>query len=150
MKRHLNKGFTLLELVIVIVIVGVLMSIALPKLFKVIETSRIVEAQGQISAIRSALERHYLMTGSYERPQGWGQENDWQYLGIEDPDLAPGAHFEYWIHDSAHYILARRNARDGGLPEDGIQFWITTGIKDYIWCGQGRYVGKLKECEEYH
>ncbi|HRZ40214.1 MAG TPA: prepilin-type N-terminal cleavage/methylation domain-containing protein [Candidatus Omnitrophota bacterium] len=145
-----SKGFTLLELIIVIVIVGVLTSLALPRLFKLVETSRIVEAQVQISSIRSALERHYLMTGGYDRPQGWGQASDWEYLGIEDPDLAPGAHFEYWISDSAEYILAKRNTLDGGLPEDGIQFWIVSGIKDYIWCGQGRYVGKLPECEEYH
>ena len=56
----MKKGFTLLELIIVIVIVGVLASLALPKLFSVIVGARSTEAIATIATIRSAMERCYF------------------------------------------------------------------------------------------
>ena len=42
--HKIHKGFTLLELVIVIVIIGLLASLALPRYFTMIETSKVNEA----------------------------------------------------------------------------------------------------------
>ena len=67
----MKKGLTLLELIIVIIIVGVLTGLALPRLFSFIESSRATEAISTIAILRSAMERYYLMNnGSYQPTDG--------------------------------------------------------------------------------
>ncbi len=62
MKNKLNKksGFTLLEIIIVIIIVGILASLALPKFFSTVEYSRSTEALTSITTLRQSLERCYI------------------------------------------------------------------------------------------
>ena len=66
MKLQSTKGFTLLEIIIVIIIVGVLASLALPRFFSTVEFSRSTEAMGSMSALRQSMERCYLAnSGTY-------------------------------------------------------------------------------------
>ena len=52
MKKFNNKsGFTLLEILVVIIIVGVLASVAMPSLFKNVEKSRGSEALNALGTI---------------------------------------------------------------------------------------------------
>lgn len=53
MKKN-NKGFTLVELLVVIAIIGILAVLAVPALFKNIEKGKIADLEADISAIRSA------------------------------------------------------------------------------------------------
>ncbi len=54
-----KKGFTLVELVIVIAILGILAMYALPKYQGIIKEARSSEAQAQLGSVRSALGIYY-------------------------------------------------------------------------------------------
>jgi prepilin-type N-terminal cleavage/methylation domain-containing protein len=65
MSRLSRKGFTLVELAVVIVIIGVLAAFGVPQFLKSVERSKAAEAFNYLSAIRSAQERYLAKEGVY-------------------------------------------------------------------------------------
>ena len=67
MKLRLNKqtGFTLLELLVVIVIIGLLAGYVAPRYFAQVGKSEIKVAQAQIEGLGKALDQYRLDTGHY-------------------------------------------------------------------------------------
>ncbi|PPD56773.1 MAG: type II secretion system protein GspG [Methylotenera sp.] len=63
--RIKNQGFTLLELLVVIVIIGLLASIAAPKLFSQIGKSETKTASAQIEALGLGLDQYRIDVGQY-------------------------------------------------------------------------------------
>ncbi len=60
-----RKGFTLVELAVVIVIIGVLAAFGVPQFLKSVERSKAAEAFNYLSAVRSAQERYLAKEGCY-------------------------------------------------------------------------------------
>ncbi len=60
-----QKGFTLVELAIVIVIIGVLASFGVPRFRDAVERSKAGESLNYLSAIRAAQERYHAREGTY-------------------------------------------------------------------------------------
>ena len=58
-------GFTLLELLVVMVIIGLLAGYVAPKYFSQVGKSEVKAAQAQIDAIEKALDQYRLDTGRY-------------------------------------------------------------------------------------
>lgn len=96
-----NKGFTLVELLITIAIIGILASMVLPRLFGPTEQGRSAEARNMLGAIRQAQEAFRVgPNGAYldmVDPDNNGMCTDlentdtngftaWQQLGIADPN----------------------------------------------------------------
>src|SRR2546421_8036627 len=60
-----RKGFTLVELAVVIIIIGVLAAFAVPRFLDSVERSKAAEAFNFMSAVRAAQERYQVRQGTY-------------------------------------------------------------------------------------
>ena len=58
-RKSSESGFTLIELVIVIVILGILAAVAIPKYEDMREQARVATIRGQLGSIRSAIAIQY-------------------------------------------------------------------------------------------
>lgn len=60
-----QQGFTLMELMIVVAIIGILTAIAYPSYQDQLNSSRRSDAQGALTGFASAMERHFTANNSY-------------------------------------------------------------------------------------
>ncbi len=63
--RSVRSGFTLIEVLVVVVIIAVLASIVAPNVFRHVDTAKGVAAQAQISTLGAALDAYRLDNGRY-------------------------------------------------------------------------------------
>lgn len=60
-----TKGFTLIELMIVVAIIGIIAAFAYPSYQDSVKSSRRSDAQGALLGLANAMERHYTTNNSY-------------------------------------------------------------------------------------
>ena len=113
-----RKGFTLLEIIIVVIIIGVLASLALPRLLNTVERSRSAEAFASLGSVRSAMERCYLPYGTFANC------GTFTNLDVGNPANSANSHFTYsftGVSATGYTIRATRNTRDAGNTNDWVQ-----------------------------
>ncbi len=115
-----DHGFTLLELTVVILILGILASFILPNYFKTVELSRTMEAIATIRRIQASLHRCYYMS-----QDDMTRCLDLDHLDIDNPNDDPRSHFDYSLDvlsATDYEIAAQRNELNGGDPLNQIIF----------------------------
>jgi general secretion pathway protein G len=65
MQKTLQRGFTLLELLVVMVIIGLLAGYVAPRYFAQVGKAEVKTARAQIDALEKALDQYRLDTGHY-------------------------------------------------------------------------------------
>jgi len=132
----IKQGFTLLELIIVIITVTILASVALPRFFKTIEYSRVGEAFMVMSSLRSSTQRCYVASsGTYVGC-------DIGTIDFIPPNTDPGTHFTYAIYgqtSTTYTIAATRNLYESGDGTSHVFFEQSpTGC---VKSGDGAFLG---------
>lgn len=95
-----KEGFTLLELMIVVIILGILATFLVPKIIHKPDEARVVKAKSDIKAIELSLKMYKLDNGNYptteqglkaliEKPEEPPVPNNWKQGGYLDANSVP-------------------------------------------------------------
>ncbi len=105
---QMKKGFTLTELLVVVIVLGVLASVAVPKFSRVLETRRTTEAENMLTSIRSEQEKRCALGQKYT--VSFSRIPTASYARISDSQ-AKTANYIYTL--SATGAAASRNTNSG-------------------------------------
>lgn len=144
-KRKTKGGFTLVELLTVIVIIGILAGLAVPAIFSAISTARRATIQMEITQIGMAIEKYKTEHGDYppdfagtSNGGATGDDNDATSLKLQ----AQAAVVRHFRKAFPHYTPGAyiSPTADAPLPTykgrfDGIQYDIQTALR--LAAGQG-------------
>ena len=64
-KQRIQGGFTLIELMVVVAIIGILLSVALPSYIEHVRKARRADAKAALAQAAQFMERNYSLTQSY-------------------------------------------------------------------------------------
>lgn len=125
LKKHLQKGFTIVELLIVIVVIGILAALVLNTFSGVQRRARDTERQTDVNSIATQLEVYYNDNGGYPVLTGSLDTDSWVTANLKGIDIqstrAPGA--------TANSMNATANVTQGAADKDhyGYKTFATDG-----------------------
>ena len=122
--QKVRKGFTLVELAVVIVIIGVLAAFGVPRFLKSVERTKASEAFAYLSAVRAAQERYVAKEGKYA-------------TAIGDLDIVQSS-LKYFT-DSAGAKVTTSTAIIAPVATGGIPTWTLTLLRDGGTSSYGTY-----------
>lgn len=110
-KKSTSKGFSLIELLVVLVIMGMLAGLVGPRLFGNVDKAKVKTANTQIKMLKGSLQTYRLDMGAYPSTQDGlnalmrkpGNSNFWQgpYLDDQLPSDPWGNAYQYELNASS-------------------------------------------------
>ena len=134
LRRRFARGFTLVEIMVVVVIIGILGALVVPKLLGRTGESRVVAAKVDIASLMQALKLYKLDNQRYPttdqglqalitKPTSGPQANGWKAGGYldklpKDPWGAPYQYLSPGIHGEVDVFSFGADGQPGGSGED--------------------------------
>lgn len=119
--RRTNRGFTLIEILIVVAIIGIIITIGYPSLTEYVNKGRRAEVAGLLSEQAQILERFYSKEGRYKDATGLSAGNE--FYTIDKAQVA----------DQAFTLTAVRRPGKAMAADKCGDFTITnTGVRSMV------------------
>ena len=126
----MRKGFTLVELIIVIIIVGILASVGMTQYTKVVEKGRASEARLILGTLRSAEIAENIENGAYQTVAG---------LGVSAPTACATTHFFSYACVAGTGTCTATRCTAGGKTPNGTLAYTKTLDVGGTWGGTAGY-----------
>ena len=124
-------GFTLIELVIVIIIIGILAALGFTQYAKVVEKGRTAEAKIVLGSLRAAEQTNYLEKAAYVTAAD---------LSVGAPTTCATTHYFSYDCTTAGLCTATRCTAGGKTPNFvGTAYTVTLTTDTGIWGGTAGY-----------
>ena len=126
----MKKGFTLIELIVVIIIVGILASVGMTQYTKVVEKGRAAEARLILGSLRTAEIAENVENGAYTTVAG---------LGVAAPTSCATTHYFSYSCASASGTCTATRCTTGGKTPQGASAYTKTVDVGGTWGGDAGY-----------
>jgi len=124
----MNKGFTLIEMLVVVLIIGILAAIAVPQYQTAVLKSRLSTVMDNVKYIKNMLELYYLANGKYPNTL---EDIDYQISGCK---LDPGNKVVLGCAKEYYHYLGNNIAGVVGYKIVYVQYLDNTSNPGYISC----------------
>jgi len=108
-----RRGFTLIELIMVVIVIGILVSIAVPTYLDTVERTKSKEAIATLQSILAA-ERNYAAERRVFRPAAQADDSAWLSIGMDNPNNNSERAFNYVINSSTDTDFIASATRNSG------------------------------------
>ena len=122
LRRPHARGFTLIELIVVMAIVALLVSIAAPRYFLSVENAREQSLRTSLRVMRDAIDQFHADKGRF--PQSLQELTDSRYLREIPPDPFTGTRDSWVAHE------AKTATATGGSPGAGGLVDVSSGATE--------------------
>lgn len=137
------RGFSLIELMIVVAIIGIIAAVAYPSYQSHVEKARRSDAQGALTAFSAAMERHYTENGTYQGAAQGGNDT-----GAPAPTLFPSEapldgsvkYYDLRITAVARNTYTLTATPKGAQSGDGAMRLLSNGTKQWDRDGAGTWL----------
>ncbi len=130
MRSHKNqRGFTLIELMIVVAIIGIIAAIAYPSYSEHVQKTKRSDGQGALMGLAAAMERHYASNNSYAGAGSDGDTGSPTIYADEAPLDGNDKYYDLTIQAADASSFTLRAAPKGGQAGDGMLELDSTGVR---------------------